>query len=328
MLSRVADSLFWLGRYVERAENYARFIEVNFNLSIDLPPGVQEQWKPLITITGDSAIFESLYSANYEKQDVIRFLTFDKTYENSILRSIEKARENARTIRESISREAWEHLNNLYYYVQNASRRKIWEKEHPREFFATIKSRIFILYGLANHTELRTEGWHFNNLGLLMERADKTSRILDVKYHILLPSITEVGTPIDYLHWAALLRSIDAFNAFKRVYGKISPSSVLEFSLLNPYFSRSTLYCVSAANDCLREISGNFSQKEFHNPAEKKIGALKSELEFKDVQTIIDYGVHEYVDDVQLKLNDISNAIHDQYFEIVSKFTPQKMAQE
>ncbi len=325
MLSRVADSLFWLGRYVERAENYARFIEVNFNLSLDLPPGMKEQWEPLVATTGDKEFYDGRYK-NYSKDNVIYFLAFDREYENSIIRSLEKARENARIIRESISHEAWETLNDLYYFMQSASKRKIWKKEDPRDFFDNIKQRVQIVYGLSYENESRTEGWYFNKMGKFLERADKTSRILDVKYHILLPSIDQVGSPLDYLHWAALLNSVGAFNAYKRVYGKISTESVVGFLMLNKYFPRSVFYSIKAAEDSLHKITGNPSG--YVNDAEQAVGALRSELEFSDVKSIIDFGLHEYVDQLQLKLNTISNTINEQYFLIRSNFVSQTASQE
>ncbi len=324
MLSRVAESLFWLGRYIERAENYARFIEVNFNLSLDLPPGVKEQWEPLVATTGDRALFEQGYRS-YSKNNVIYFLTFDRNYDNSIIRSLEHARENARVIRENISNEAWENLNGLYHYIQNAERRKVWKKEDPRDFYDNIKTKILTIYGLAYENESRTEGWYFNKMGKFIERTDKTSRILDVKYHIILPSIEEVGTPLDFLHWAALLSSVGAYNAYRRVFGKISTDKVVQFLVLNKYFPRSVFYSIQAAEDALHRISGNPSGYSTH--PEKKLGALRSELEFTDVDTIIEYGLHEYIDQLQLKLNDISNAVTDQYFKIKSNFVDQTQNQ-
>ena len=128
MLSRVADSLFWLGRYAERAENYSRFIDVNFNLSIDLPPGMKEQWRPLITATGDEVLYKKLYS-DYSRENAIRFLAFDKRNHNSIIASVVNARENARQVRENISKETWEVLNDLYHFVEKAAKRKMWKSE-------------------------------------------------------------------------------------------------------------------------------------------------------------------------------------------------------
>lgn len=320
MLSRVADSLFWLGRYLERAENYARFIEVNFNLSMDLPPGVKEQWAPLIATSGDLETFQDRYS-DYTKRDVIYFLAFDDQYENSIFRSVKKARENARITRENISREAWETINSLYYHMKTGIEKKIWKLHDPRKFFQTIKDKVQVIYGLAYHAESRTEGWYFNKMGMYLERADKTSRILDVKYHILLPSLDQVGTPIDYIHWAALLKSVSAFNAYKHVYGKVAAVSVLEFLLLDKFFPRSVFFCLNAAERQLRILTG--TSQGFSNEPEKSFGALRSELEFTDIQKIVSFGVHEFIDQLQIHLNDISVDLSNQYFKAKSNFVQQ-----
>lgn len=313
MLSRVADSLFWLGRYTERAENYARFIDVNFNLSMDLPPGMAEQWQPLITASGDEAYFKKHY-AGYSRDHAIRFLAFDENNRNSILSSITKARENARQIRENLSNEVWEVLNDLYHYMNKAAKRKAWKSDDPDQF-KKIKYRLQLLQGIAYDTSPRTQGWHFNSLGQFLERADKTSRILDVKYHFLLPSANEVGSPLDFLHWNALLKSVNGFNAYKKFYGKVVAGNVVEYLVLNNCFPRSILYCLIMAENCLREISD--ARRGYTNPAEKAIGALRSELEYADINDVFQYGLHEYLDKLQSKINDISAAVHEQYFKIM-----------
>ncbi|EPR68027.1 alpha-E domain-containing protein [Cyclobacterium qasimii] len=326
MLSRVANSIYWLGRYMERTENYARFINVNFNLMLDLPPDLKEQWEPLIMATGDHELYKSR-NLSYNMQEVIYFLAFDQSNPNSIISSISKARENARMIRENLTKETWEKLNETYHFVNKASNEKVWKKEDPRDFFEEVKSQILLLYGLADNTVARTEGWYFRQLGQYLERADKTSRILDVKYHILLPSADEVGSPLDFLHWMALLKSVTAFNTYRRLYGNISPSGVVEFLLLNKYFPRSVFFCLKEAEQCLYKISGA-NGDGYTNSAEKAMGELRSKLEFDDVNDIISSGLHEYIEHLQIKINNISNKINDNYFQIKDNFASQTMGQE
>lgn len=319
MLSRVADSLFWLGRYTERAENYARFIDVNFNLSLDLPPGISEQWNPLIQATGGKEQFTELFGTEMSRPDAIFFLAFDERNPNSIINSIKYARENARIVRENIPRETWEVLNDLYYYIQKAEAKKIWTKEDPKECFKHIKSQLQLMNGIAYDNVPRTQGWYFSKIGQFLERADKTSRILDVKYHFLLPSVDDVGSPLDFLHWVALLKSVSGFNAYRRMYGKIKPTSIVDYLVLNRYFPRSIMFCLNNVEDCLHEISE--SKRGYSNEAEKAIGNLRADIEFADVNDIFDMGLHEYLDDLQIKLNNISQHIYDQYFKIESNFT-------
>jgi len=312
MLSRVASHIYWLGRYLERAENYARFIDVNFNLMQDLPTDLKEQWAPLVAATGDFELYNKK-NTGFERHQVMYFLAFDSNNPNSMLSAVTCARENARIIRENLSKETWEKVNALYYMLKEGLEKKIWKKEDPRRFFESVKDQILLIYGLADATVARTEGWHFRQLGQLLERADKTSRILDVKYHILLPSTYEVGSPLDFLHWMALLKSVTGFNTYRRLYGNIDPSGVVEFLLLNKFFPRSIFYCLKEAERCLRLISGN-SSDGFKNSAEKAIGEMRSRLEYSEVDDVINAGLHEYLDTIQLKINHISDLVDVNYF--------------
>jgi uncharacterized alpha-E superfamily protein len=319
MLSRVADSLFWLGRYVERAENYSRFIDVNFNLTIDLPPGIEEQWEPLVAATGDRELFLKFYEEDFTRENVILFLAFDDRNLNSIISAIAAARENARIVREVIPRETWEVLNDLHHFVQKAAKRKIWRNEDPEDCFKQIKNRIQLLSGIAYDNIPRNQGWYFTKIGQHLERADKTSRILDVKYHYLLPSVEEVGSPLDFLHWTALLKSVSGFNSYRQIYHKIDPSYIVDYLVLNRYFPRSILYCLMTVENSLHAISE--SSHGFSNLAEKQIGNLRSTLEFSEVSDVFEYGLHEYLDKLQLRLNHISESIYDQYFKIRPNLT-------
>ncbi|MEM7549584.1 MAG: alpha-E domain-containing protein [Bacteroidota bacterium] len=321
MLSRVADSLFWLGRYTERAENYARFIDVNFNLSLDLPPGMKEQWEPLIAATGDKEHFVDLFGTEFSRENAILYMAFEERNLNSIISSVKAARENARIIRETIPRETWEVLNDLHYFVQNTKKRKIWLKDDPKECFQQIRHKLQLLNGIAYDNIPRSQGWYFSKMGQYLERADKTSRILDVKYHVLLPSVDEVGSPLDFLHWTALLKSVSGFNSYRQTYHKIVPANIVDYLVLNRYFPRSILFCLMGVENCLHEISE--SKHGFSNPAEKSIGNLRSTLEFSEVEDVMDYGLHEYLDNLQLKLNEVSNKVYDQYFKIQPNFAEQ-----
>lgn len=325
MLSRVADSLFWLGRYTERAENYARFIDVNLNLSIDLPPGLKEQWEPLVTTTGDREFYLSLYK-DFSRENVIRFLAFDLRNPNGIISCVTIARENARIIRETISRETWEVLNDLYFLIIKLEKKRIWKNDDQHNHFKQIKHHFQLLNGIADDTVPRTEGWYFSKMGQYLERADKTSRILDVKYHFLLPSIEEVGSPLDFLHWTALLKSVSAYNSYRRFHGSIKASSIVEYLLLNRYFPRSILFCLINVENCLHEISQ--STRGYSNPAEKAIGNVRAELEYSDINDIFNHGLHEYLDKIQSKFDVVSKAINDQYFKIKPNLISQVQKQD
>lgn len=313
MLSRVASSIYWLGRYLERAENYARFLEVNYNLMLDLPPGENEQWEPIIKSTDDDAHFVKKYK-NYTKKNVINFLAFDRGNPNSIISCINFARENARIIRESISKEAWEKINELYYFVKQQSELKNFKNDNPRHFFQTVKFQILFLYGLDESTVAKTEGWHFKQIGQYTERADKTSRILDVKYHILLPTPQMVGSPLDFLHWNALLKSVSGYNTYKKFHPNINPEGIVDFLILNKYFPRSILYCLNVVYDSLTKVSSK------RNIVTVELRKLLLELESTTSNEIISSGLHEYVDELQMKINTISSKIDRKFFQIKDNF--------
>ncbi len=252
MLSRVADSIYWLNRYIERAENVARFVDVNLNLMLDLPAGMPQQWKPLVTVTGDLELFNSRYSeANIE--NVIKFLMFDENNPNSIISCLAIARENARSIREVISSEMWEEVNSFYLMVKEASSTN--SLSVLPKVFSRVKMASHRFAGVMDSTMSHNEGWHFGQLGRLLERADKTTRILDVKYFLLLPSAEWVGTPLDRIQWIALLKSASAYEMYRKCQHHITPSSVAGFLILDRCFPRSIYFCLWQAQQCLHEIT-------------------------------------------------------------------------
>ena len=313
MLSGVADSMYWMNRYIERAENYARFMDVSFNLSLELPPDASEQWRPLVVTTGDWNMYESLYS-KANKTKVIYFLGFDENNQNSIYNCIVKTRENARTIRPEITKEVCEQINFLYFLVKEGLENKQWKNDDPRNFFTEVKKGCQLLYGIFDATISRTDSWHFGKIGQMIERADKTSRVLDVKYHILLSSPKAVGSPLDLIQWAALLKSVSAYDMYRKKNGKLNAANIAEFLILDKVFPRSMLKCLMQAEQSLYAITG--SSGGYSNSAEKQIGMLRSQLEYTDINDIFNSGLHEYLDNFQKKLNEVSSAIFETFFSI------------
>ncbi len=305
MLSRVADAIYWLNRYVERAENIARFIDVNLNLSLDSPAGITQQWKPLVLTTGDLDEFTNRYG-DATAENVIQFLTFDRKYRNSIISCLQSARENARSIREIISSEMWEQINSFYLMVQDAAQSEDIGK--LSEFLAEVKLSSHLFIGVMNATMSRNEGWQFGKIGRLLERADKTARILDVKYFILLPSVRDVGTTLDELQWIALLKSASAYEMYRKCQHRINPDSIAKFLILDREFPRSIQFCLLEAEKSLYQINGN-TVGTWQSPAERAIGKLRSELEFTTIEDINDRGLHEFLDRVQHELNQVGDRI-------------------
>jgi uncharacterized alpha-E superfamily protein len=310
LLSRVAESVYWMGRYIERAENVARFIGVNQNLTLDLPSGTGDQWQPIVDTTGDHEKFQERYGAPTE-ENVIRFLAFDPANPNSIYSCVLAARENARSVRDTISSEMWEQINSIYLFISDRSRKPL--PQVLPEFCHDVRMACHLFQGITHGTMTHNEAWHFIRLGTMLERADKTTRILDVKYFILLPSLSDVGTPYDDIQWAAVLKSVSAFEMYRKRFGRISPDRIVEFLLLDPEFPRAVRYCTGLADQSLHAITGT-RPGTFACSAEQRIGLLRSELDYAEVEAILQSGLHEFFDSLQQKMNTIDECVLGDFF--------------
>lgn len=316
MLSRVANSLYWMSRYIERADNTTRLVDVNLQLLLDIrrldDQTLAGLWMPIVQSTGDDELFHQLHS-RATGEDVTEFLVFETANPNSIVSSINQARENARMVRDQLTVEFWEELNRLYLFVHSPAARRLW-RNGPHEFFLEIKNSSLLLNGLANATVVRNEGWNFMQAGCFLERADKTSRILDVR-HTSVPARGKPGhvSQEDALGWSAVLRSCSAWDAYKVLHGaEVQPSHVAEFLLLSDNFPRSVRFCVRMLDAALRRISGVPGDR-FSNDAEKIAGRLLAELSFSSADDVFNVGLHNYIDQLQGRLNDIGNALFQTY---------------
>ena len=316
MLSRVANSLYWMSRFIERAENIARILDVNLQLLLDFrdtsDTAQRDYWMPIVECTGDEELFNHLHG-RATAASVCEFMVFQETNPNSIVSSICMARENARMVRDQITIEMWEELNRLYLFITSPQARRVWS-DSPTEFFTQIKNSSLLLIGLGHATLIRNDGWWFTQAGKFIERADKTSRILDVRHQSLPAQGLPTGVnQADALAWSAILRSCSAWDAYKSIHGaEVDPRLVAEFLLLNEDFPRSVRYCVDELNIALRRISG-VPKGRFVNDAEKLAGRLVAEFQFTTVDEVFATGLHTYLDEVQKKLNAIGEALFNAY---------------
>ena len=310
LLSRVAESVFWMARYIERAENVARFLDVNHNLMLDLPGGYAGQWQPIVDTTGDRAVFQKRYGTA-TRENVVRFLAFDPENHNSIYSCIVTARENARSVRETISSEMWHQINSLYLMITEESRKPV--ADSLPDFCNQVRMACHLFQGVTHGTMSRSEAWQFISFGRHLERADKTTRILDVKYFILLPSVSDVGTPYDDIQWSAVLKSVSGFEMYRKCYGRISPERVVEFLLLDGEFPRAVRYCLGLADNSVHAITGT-RLGAFSCGAEQRLGLLRSELDYAHVDPILQAGLHEFFDGLQAKMNTIDECIRGDFF--------------
>ena len=325
MLCRVADSLFWMSRYLERAENQARFIDVTLNIALGYRGSEEVLWSSLLHAGGDTENFQEHYSET-TRENVIRYLLFDRRNLNSVSCCLAAARENARAIKENLTTEYWESINRFYLRVRTAAQEQAQVVQQPHRFLEQIKRSAHQTSGVAVATSPRGEGWNFSTIGALLERADKTSRILDVKYFILLPNPTHVGSQVDVVQWAALLQSTSALQTYRRAYGRIQPTNVVDFLILNSSFPRSLRFCVREAEGCLRAISGTPAHS-FSNPAEQLLGQMSSQLNYARATDIIGNGLHQFVDDFQTRLNSVGQAISETFFQIATPTKENSMSQ-
>lgn len=307
MLSRVAESLYWMQRYRERAENTARLIEASLHLNIDAPGDDQAQWYPVVATTGDQELFEKLYGQATE-ENVLRFLTFDERNSNSILNCILNSRENARSIRPVITSEMWNELNATHVQVQ---KKALEGKVVGRDFYDFIRKSCQLFTGIMDTTLSHNEAWHFGRLGNLIERADQTSRILDVKYFILLPTPEYVGTTYDDIQWTALLKSVSALEMYRRVRNSVQHIHVVEFLILNREFPRSIYSCLYRAEQSLRQILKNETGT---CQGYRQTAALCQRLNTISIGEIINSGLHEFLDDMQSRIIEINNSITADFF--------------
>ena len=315
MLSRAANNLYWMSRHIERAENTARLLDVTYRMSL-LPYRVQESdqawaepWALPLVINGLASAYYERYPGPISSDDVLRFMVLDSTNPSSIHSCIQAARENARTERGAITSEMYEDMNSLWLKMRGADYEKICNSGLSL-FFDWVKVRSHQFRGVTFGTMLRDEGYKFIRLGTFIERADNTARLLDVKYHTLLPSAADVGGAVDYYQWSALLRSLSAFDAYRKVYRDlITPKRVAELLILRADMPRSLTACMNEVQRLIQEINGPRSGE-----LSRRCGLLHGELRFGSIDDIFARGMHEYLESFLERIYDLGDLINKTYF--------------
>ncbi|MEN9841902.1 MAG: hypothetical protein RL376_1702 [Verrucomicrobiota bacterium] len=316
MLSRVANLIYWIARYLERAENTARIVEVNAQLVLDLQSRQDADdpraWEPLVFVTGSDEKFHELYGEKVTERAVIEFMLFDKENPSSVLSCINFARENARCIRDQLSAELWETINTFYLRLKDDDFTR-YAQLGAADYLAWIKTQTQLFHGVAEAMIPRTDGWWFYDLGRHLERADNISRILDIKYYMILPSVQAVGSALDMVQWASVLRSCSAFEAFRRSRrGDLDLARVVDYLLRDPAFPRSIRFAITEAEQCLQRIGAGGTRPATAS-AHDLVRQLRLELETTDVKTVIASGLHEYLDSIQVRIEAIHDAVQLAY---------------
>jgi uncharacterized alpha-E superfamily protein len=311
MISRVAENCFWMSRYLERAENTARVLDVNQTLLLDLDLPQEQQWRPVLSISG---IRE--FDGDPEAETVQQYMTWEPGNPCSIAASLAAARENARIIREVISAEMWERLNYYHLWLQGPVAHNLYERSRS-DFYAQIRRINQLIHGIADGTMAHGEAWEFFQMGRYLERACQTARILDVKYHILLPTPQHVGTPTDTAQWVAILMSCSGYEPYhKKPCASTDPGcAVADFLIFDPLFPRSVRRCLSECRQAARAISGRTAAED-ESEVERLLREVLDWLGQYDIQMVIRKGLHESLISVVNRIHAIGDAVRHSYFDV------------
>ncbi len=354
MLSRIAESLYWIGRYVERAEDTARITDVNFHHTLGMGASPddelrrQRQWEAVIAIVGDAQRFRDAYD-EFSEETVPPYLTLDTTNPNSIISCVARAREQAGTMRHEIASEMWEALNRFHLRLQRRREHgsTAFGIENAHMFYRSVVEFSHLFQGVTDSTMPREEGWYFLQAGKFLERAEKTARALDVKFHLLVtdtvtdapvsgPQFTAAArkvafenVPGDPHQWLAVLRSLSAYEAYHKLYrSAVRPRSVIEMLMLSPVFPRSILFATGEVESALAAIAAYRAHEpgytgdilahrrliDRNDEAERSVGRLRSQLAYSLVDEIFASGLHDYLLELQRQCYRIGEQVQDQYF--------------
>ncbi len=305
MLSRVAENLYWMARYLERSENTARLINAHTNALLDLPRGMEFGWNALIDIMGCREEFDSIFSVSDER-NVVKFLIADERNPSSIVSSLSSARAIARTLREVLQRELWEELNALYLYAKQEMPNSLGRRKRFEAMRQVIRGRQTVL-GITDGTMSRDEGFQFFRLGRYSERSDMTSRIVDTHSAQLLGAQSD-ELPFENIRWINILRSLSAYQMYRQhVHVRVRGPEVLRFLIQDWQFPRSFTFGLHRCSECLAVLPS-------HDMALRVLGRLQRRIDEADMYELASEGLHEFVDELQLGLGELHAAVSTTYF--------------
>ncbi|MGH7370199.1 MAG: alpha-E domain-containing protein [Candidatus Methylomirabilaceae bacterium] len=313
MLSRIANCLYWMARSLERADNTARLIEINLLYLVEATDVLSEmvQWRPMLSIGGIENGFAQRYDgAEITAHKAIQFMTQERANPSSIHTSVRLARENARIVRDRISKEMWEAMNEVWLYLDHHLKSPLLP-ERAAGFYARVRSEVARFHGLTESTMMRGEAFGFYRLGTFVERADMTARILDVKYHLLLPDLSMVGSPFDYYQWVALLKSLSGFEAYRRhSHADSRPIDIADFVIFRRDFPRSLCFSVECMQQAVKEI-GTKGPESLTYAA---LSRMMEELEHHSVEEMFfKQGLHEFLQEFLAQIAAFHAALAAEY---------------
>lgn len=314
MLSRTADHLFWMSRYTERAENTARMLDVNYQTSL-LPQSTavaQMGWQGMLSISELKPAYAAKYGSSINPRDVMDFMVRDEKNSSSIVSCLKNARENARAVRGMLTTEVWETQNQTYLEVIRMLRQGDFERD-PGQFFEWVKFRSHLSRGVTLGTMLQDEAFHFLRMGTFLERADNTARLIDVKFHAIQNDApgpaSENSQEYDFYHWSAILRSVSAFEVYRKVYRDvIKPERVAELLILRSDMPRSLL-------GCLCEVMSNLAMvtSDPHSETQRHAGKLRADLQYARIDEILANGLHAFLTQFLDRVNELGAHISREF---------------
>jgi uncharacterized alpha-E superfamily protein len=309
MLGKTANGLFWMFRYIERAENTARLVDAGLRMALTRGASVGEEWGSLLSTAGAADAYNEKYD-EITAAHVVDFLLRDRDNPSSVRTSIECARNNARLVRTAVTREVWESINQCWMTVTDVLRYPVSDADLP-EVLAGIKQDGGLIRGALHGTMLRNEHYDFARIGTFIERADNTTRILDVKYYVLLPSISYVGSALDNFQWESILRSVSAQRSYRWIYGaRYQPANIADFLILNGRMPRSLAFSYGKIVNNLDYLAEEYGARHAcHETAERNLHRLKG----RNIDDIFEHGLHEFLSEFIEDNARLSNEIAEAY---------------
>ncbi len=309
LLGRTANGLFWMFRYIERAENMARLVDAGQRISLTNLSSEPEEWQSVLVSAGVEASYLAKYS-DFDPDQIIDYLVRDRDNPSSVRSSFETARQNGRMVRTALTRDLWETINESWLTMKARLDRPLNARELPA-VLDLVKRQTALIRGAFHGTMLRNEIFDFCNLGAFVERADNTARILDVKYWLLLPEHSSVGSSLDNFQWVSILRSVSAHRAYAWEYdGDYRAVNIIDFLMLNSRLPRSLAYCYNCIEDSLKFLNRNY---EVQHPCSQTASAIKQRFSGSTVKEIIDDGLHEFLEQFIVENNRVAREIGEAY---------------
>ncbi len=309
MLGKTAGGLYWMSRYMERSENYARLLEAGLRIAMTRSSAATDEWASVLTTAGSRSAYRAKYS-DFRQSQVIDWMLRDRDNPSSVLSVVKMARDNARTVRTALTREVWEAVNECWMTVKGALAQPVADRDLP-DMLDMIRRQSALLRGAMLGTQLRNDGFNFARLGTFIERADSTARIIDVKYFVLLPSSVSVGSRLDNVQWETILRSCSAHSAYRwAVGGEPTARSIAEFLIFNRQLPRSLAFCYDSIAGCSNAISSDYGEER---DSCTKARTIAAQLRTSTIQTVFDEGLHEFLNGFLDQSAEVAAAVEHDY---------------